>query len=910
MDAKKFFILIACCFAATSEALRCISCDNAQSHDDCKTNGKIVTCQENEQSCHAQVRIHSGVTRITKRCKQQHACENNVKQNTMPSGPSTQCNSGTENSVCHCCCFTDECNHLDGCIGTPVTDILPTLAPDRRSGDKCETPSPIENGKFDCIGGNIIGGFCSYTCNPGFELVGEIITTCLPAGALGSIYQPFPPVCQRTTCPSNTTISSGAVRGNCSDEDNIGSVCEISCEESYFQVDELSIICQENGLWSDSTGYCLEKTCRVRKPQGLLFTSCSDDNDLNSTCTFSCPAEYVLIGALTSVCRDVGTPIAKWSSPMPKCKLNKCKRRPVAPKHGIIQCMGDDTIGDKCRFSCIKGYRLIGQKSTTCMDLGNDGVKYVPFSATCVEVKCEPVKPEDPFMGTITSCREGNFYQSTCVASCNAGYHAIGYLTSECQETGKWSEFSGYCKEVLCNDIKTPAFGARACTFGAIHKQGQVCEFRCSKNHILVGDKRITCMYNDNSVGRWTNVPPTCKRVECEPLEAPSNSRIKCKRDFKVGSVCTYSCDFGYWLGGGNAQRTCSLHDTIPKTGVWKGKEPFCAPITCRNAPKYLEFGTVSCNGDKVGNICNFKCSAGYTMIGKRNSICKNSGSKQYGAWSESVPTCKALQCNEPGILKHGEISCSNDTDVNSVCEYKCLDDGFYLYPPNSIQSTCQNNLKWSVAKPCCAKTCPPHAFMDLLLLIDSSSSITLPNWNKMIDFLIGFISEFDLSLDSSRFAFARYNSEVDVESQVNLGQIRTNEEFIEHLRNVPYDGSGTRTGKAITYAATIFDSPENRDDSHDMILLVTDGQPQDDAVFAAEYFRAVANKGMIKVLPIKPTGPYDEEALLGEITQIAGGEENVIMDAWENGFDDLNVKLAKKIGDVVCGDPCYHANM
>jgi len=63
-------------------------------------------------SCQNEVRLSEGIHyRITKRCKQKLACENNQAQNDRPAWDPTQCNPKfSQNSVCRCCCDTDLCN--------------------------------------------------------------------------------------------------------------------------------------------------------------------------------------------------------------------------------------------------------------------------------------------------------------------------------------------------------------------------------------------------------------------------------------------------------------------------------------------------------------------------------------------------------------------------------------------------------------------------------------------------------------------------------------------------------------------------------------------------------------------------------------------------------------------------------
>ena len=92
------------------------SCINAATNEECNLNSEV--CTPEADSCQNEIRIHSGVKRITKRCKQGLACHNNYRQNppiylldyfAQPQNQH-QCNGGIENSVCRCCCSGNYCN--------------------------------------------------------------------------------------------------------------------------------------------------------------------------------------------------------------------------------------------------------------------------------------------------------------------------------------------------------------------------------------------------------------------------------------------------------------------------------------------------------------------------------------------------------------------------------------------------------------------------------------------------------------------------------------------------------------------------------------------------------------------------------------------------------------------------------
>uniref|UniRef100_H2ZPP1 Uncharacterized protein n=1 Tax=Ciona savignyi TaxID=51511 RepID=H2ZPP1_CIOSA len=45
----------------------------------------------------------------------------------------------------------------------------------------------------------------------------------------------------------------------------------------------------------------------------------------------------------------------------------------------------------------------------------------------------------------------------------------------------------------------------------------------------------------------------------------------------------------------------------------------------------------------------------------------------------------------------------------------------------------------------------------------------------------------------------------------------------------------------------------------------------------------------------------------MAQVREIAGREENIITDAIEGGFEALTAQFSKKVGDMICRNPCKH---
>ena len=70
---------------------------------------------------------------------------------------------------------------------------------------QCPDPIDIVNGMV-IFTGNFVGDTATYTCNSGFELIGDEMTTCTQVDANSATFQPAAPVCRRE-CLAKTSCS-------------------------------------------------------------------------------------------------------------------------------------------------------------------------------------------------------------------------------------------------------------------------------------------------------------------------------------------------------------------------------------------------------------------------------------------------------------------------------------------------------------------------------------------------------------------------------------------------------------------------------------------------------------------------------------------------------------------------------
>merc|ERR1712168_947042 len=135
--------------------IQCYTCENVGSNEECTD---LVTCPPSETACFATMRTRGSELLITKGCKQDLACVNNLIQNPRDQGEGpSQCNLNGIHSKCECCCFTTECN-ADLC---PYPNELPTCP-------SFVVENVVSRG-VDLDGSILPGGVAALVCPEGFE---------------------------------------------------------------------------------------------------------------------------------------------------------------------------------------------------------------------------------------------------------------------------------------------------------------------------------------------------------------------------------------------------------------------------------------------------------------------------------------------------------------------------------------------------------------------------------------------------------------------------------------------------------------------------------------------------------------------------------------------------------------------
>jgi len=381
----------------------------------------------------------------------------------------------------------------------------------------------------------------------------------------------------------------------------------------------------------------------------------------------------------------------------------------------------------------------------------------------------------------------------------------------------------------------------------------------------------------------------------CEKDEEIANGHGHCQVYYdKV--ICHYICKKGFVMDG-NPHTLCRHSDPENRTPKPKCKVP--EPGTCDDLTAPLN-GDMICSNDKhvQGAECAFSCDKGYRMSGQSKLTCIKGRWYKNLRWDHKVPTCILIECPVQSPLRRVVADCTNSNLYGSVCTYRCQEEHYEPTTPTTVMTTkCQWNGKWSHPPPCCRFPCPPKTVMDLIVVLDSSSSVKQKNWDKMIKFTSGVFSQFLINEKFTQIFVMRYNKHVDMKNQLFLRNNETQEECLKALQTIPYDGKGTRTGNAMRYVKdNMLQRDQIRNDKPHVVLLITDGIAQDKEDLT-DVSRQIRNTGV----EIYAVGIGD--ARITELITVTGSIKKVWNDVKD--FKSLTVEAAKKIGNYICKNSC-----
>ena len=223
---------------------------------------------------------------------------------------------------------------------------------------QCSTLSDPSNGRVSQQGNNP-GDRASYTCNSGYELVGQSTRTCQNNGR----WSGDAPTCTQIVCRNLSNPPNGRV--SLSIGVLIGSRATYTCNSGYSLVGDSTRVCQNDGTWTGRA-----PICRIIRCGGLNSPSNGQvtiiDDTAGGTAVYTCNSGYTLVGRDTRTCQEDGS----WSGIAPICRRVRCDDLPDITSGQVSFSGSINFPGTTATYTCIVGYVLVGDATRTCLESG------------------------------------------------------------------------------------------------------------------------------------------------------------------------------------------------------------------------------------------------------------------------------------------------------------------------------------------------------------------------------------------------------------------------------------------------------------------------------------------------------------------------------------------------------------
>ncbi|XP_055498177.1 E-selectin-like isoform X2 [Leucoraja erinacea] len=289
-------------------------------------------------------------------------------------------------------------------------------------------------------------------------------------------------------------------------------------------------------------------------------------------------------------------------------------------------------------------------------------------------------KKKNPLCYKASCSFESCSYNGECIET-------IGNYTCLCNDGFNGPE----CEHVeQCSILNAPDNGTMLCN----HPNGNfsydsTCEVHCAPGFTLQGSQSLKC----KASAEWTTELPSCKAIQCSPLEDQEQMIMTCSEPlepFSYNSMCKFSCAEGFELQG-SEQLECGA------TGQWSAAAPHCEAVHCATLEDQEQM-IMTCSEPfasfSYNSTCKFSCAEGFELKGSEQLECGATGQ-----WSAATPHCEVVQCENLEKQDQVIMTCSEKFRYSSTCSFSCQ-DGFALSGESRIE--CAATGQWTAPVPTC----------------------------------------------------------------------------------------------------------------------------------------------------------------------------------------------------------------
>ncbi|XP_015258797.1 PREDICTED: sushi, von Willebrand factor type A, EGF and pentraxin domain-containing protein 1 isoform X1 [Cyprinodon variegatus] len=518
---------------------------------------------------------------------------------------------------------------------------------------ECETPPKPEHGFLNSIEAPV-GSAVSYSCEEGYELVGEPERHCVS----GQLWTPFEaPVCRPVTCGDPGAVANCTIHGR---DFVYPEVLHFECHPGFVLKGTDTIACQADGKWNGQKPRCELVSCGPPTVPSDITVE-GKEYTYNKQIELRCQPGFILNGKSRSVCQADGS----WSHGHPSCVPARCGR-PSSIPHGHV--IGSEFgYNSKVKYECDEGYKLTGEPTLVCE---SDGLWDKP-PPRCDIISCDP--PEDISHGFVNG--SGFNYNDVVEYICFEGYEAVGDPILRCSAQGVWVGSVPRCQPCACSQPEV--------RFGVVMGSGRACgdrvQFSCDRGYKLLGPSQAVC----DKGGVWSPGVPMCGRGRCSAAPPVVPNAVLLGGIASFPEKLSYKCRIGYLLKG-YPLLSCG------SDGRWGEPRIRCEPVNC-GKPPVVAHGHVVGDAYTFPNQVTYRCEDGYELSTRGASLSCQSD----GTWSKHSLECRPAPCLPPSNISipHLQISSRELTPVGGTITLSCP-PGFYLQ--GSALAECQMGGTWS----------------------------------------------------------------------------------------------------------------------------------------------------------------------------------------------------------------------
>uniref|UniRef100_A0A8C4N059 Sushi, von Willebrand factor type A, EGF and pentraxin domain-containing protein 1 n=1 Tax=Equus asinus asinus TaxID=83772 RepID=A0A8C4N059_EQUAS len=524
----------------------------------------------------------------------------------------------------------------------------------------------------------LYGTMVSYTCNPGYELLGNPVLICQEDGT----WNGSAPSCISIECDLPVAPENGFLHFT---ETTMGSAAQYSCKPGHILVGSDIRLCLQNREWSGTSPRCEAISCK--KPNPVMNGSIKGSNyTYLSVLYYECNPGYVLNGTERRTCQGN----KNWDGDEPVCIPVDCGSPPISANG---QVKGDEyTFQKEIEYTCNVGFLLEGARSRVCLTNGT----WSGTTPICVPVRC--ANPPQVANGAMDGLDYG--LGKEVVFHCQEGYVLHGAPKLTCQSDGTWDAEVPLCKPVNCGPPEDLAHGFPN---GFSFSHGGQIQYQCFSGYKLHGSPSRKCLSN----GSWSGSPPSCLPCRCS-TPVIQNGAVN-GTDFGCGKAAQIQCFKGFKLLG-LSEITCEAN------GQWSSGFPRCEHTSCGSLP-VIPNAFITESGSLEENVITYNCRPGYVIQGSSDLICM-----EKGMWSQPHPVCEPVSCGPPPSVANA-VATGEAHTYESKVKLRCLEG--YMMDTDIDTFTCQKDGLWFPETISCSpRKCPLPANITHLLIHGDDFSV------------------------------------------------------------------------------------------------------------------------------------------------------------------------------------------